>query len=139
MRPSRVKTVYVVEDDEGVRELLGRVLGTLYALRIFGTGLEALNALQALPPDVLLTDLQLGDLDGEDLASVAAGLERPPRVVVMSGDRSRLLRAARWAQATVPKPFAIPSSARSSATPLPRPDPRPSRRRVSRESAPGCP
>jgi CheY-like chemotaxis protein len=109
MEPSRVKTVYVVEDDEGVRELLTRVLGTLYALRVFATGREALNALQALPPDVLLTDLQLGDLAGEDLASVAEGLERPPRVVVMSGDQRRLLRAARWAQATVPKPFAIPA------------------------------
>jgi CheY-like chemotaxis protein len=109
MKPSRVKTVYVVEDDEGVRELLTRILGTFYALRVFGTGREALNALQALPPDVLLTDLQLGDLDGEHLASVAEGLDRPPRVVVMSGDPRRLLRAARWAQATVPKPFAIPA------------------------------
>jgi CheY-like chemotaxis protein len=109
MRPSRVKTVYVVEDDEGVRELLSRVLGTLYVLRVFATGREALNALQALPPDVLLMDLQLGDLAGEDLASVAEGLERPPRLVVMSGDHRRLLRAARWAQATVPKPFAIPA------------------------------
>jgi CheY-like chemotaxis protein len=109
MKPRRVKTVYVVEDDEGVRELLTRVLGTFYALRVFATGREALNALQALPPDVLLTDLHLGDLAGEDLASVAEGLERPPRVVVMSGDRRRLLRAARWAQATVPKPFAIPA------------------------------
>jgi hypothetical protein len=27
----------------------------------------------------------------------------------MSGDRRRLRRAARWAQATVPKPFAIPA------------------------------
>jgi CheY-like chemotaxis protein len=109
MKPSRVKTVYVVEDDEGVRTLLERVLGTFYSLRIFESGREALNALQALPPDVLLTDLQLGDLTGEDLAWVAGNLERPPRVVVMSGDRRRLQRAARWAQATVPKPFAIPA------------------------------
>jgi DNA-binding NtrC family response regulator len=109
MTPSRVKTVYVVEDDEGVRALLERVLGTFYALRTFETGREALNALQALPPDVLLTDLQIGDFAGEDLAWAAGNLEAPPRVVVMSGDRRRLLQAARWAQATVPKPFAIPA------------------------------
>lgn len=109
MKPSRVKTVYVVEDDEGVRALLERVLGTFYALRIFDSGREALNALQALPPDVLLTDLQLGDFAGEDLAWAAGNLDTPPRVVVMSGDRRRLLQAARWAQATVPKPFKIPA------------------------------
>jgi DNA-binding NtrC family response regulator len=109
MTPSRVKTVYVVEDDEGVRALLERVLGTFYALRTFETGREALNALQALPPDVLLTDLQIGDYSGEDLAWAAGNLDTPPRVVVMSGDRRRLLQATRWAQATVPKPFAIPA------------------------------
>ena len=109
MAPSEVKTVYVVEDDPGVRALLERVLGTFYVLRTFDSGREALNALQAVPPDVLLTDLQIGDLAGEDLAWAAGNLEKPPRVVVMSGDRRRLLQAARWAEATVPKPFAIPA------------------------------
>ena len=109
MTPTEVKTVYVVEDDDGIRALLEEVLGTFYELRTFGTGREALNALQALPPDVLLTDLQIGDFAGEDLAWAAGNLETPPRVVVMSGDRRRLLQAARWAQATVPKPFAIPA------------------------------
>jgi CheY-like chemotaxis protein len=109
MTPTEVKTVYVVEDDAGVRALLERALGTFYSLRTFETGREALNALQALPPDVLLTDLQIGDFDGEDLAWVARNLDTPPRVVVMSGDRRRLHLAARWAQATVPKPFALPA------------------------------
>ncbi len=109
MIPKKVKTLYVVEDDEGVRALLERVLGTFYSLRTFSTGREALNALQALPPDVLLTDLQLGDFSGESLAWAAGILETPPRVVVMSGNRHRLRQAARWAQATVPKPFAIPA------------------------------
>jgi CheY-like chemotaxis protein len=109
MTPTEVKTVYVVEDDPGVRALLERVLGTFYVLRTFDSGREALNAIQAVPPDVLLTDLQIGDFAGEDLAWAAGNLQRPPRVVVMSGDRRRLLQAARWAGATVPKPFSIPA------------------------------
>ncbi len=109
MTPTQVKTVFVVEDDPGIRVLLERVLGTFYSLRSFESGREALNALQALPPDVLLTDLEVPEICGEDLAWVAAQLESPPRIVAMSGDRRRLLRAARWAQATVPKPFAIPA------------------------------
>jgi CheY-like chemotaxis protein len=109
MTPTQVKTVFVVEDDPGIRVLLEKVLGTFYSLRSFESGREALNALQALPPDVLLTDLEVPEICGEDLAWVAAQLGSPPRIVAMSGDRRRLLRAARWAQATVPKPFAIPA------------------------------
>ena len=108
MTPSQVKTVFIVEDDPGVRALLETVLSTFYSLRSFDSGREALNALQALTPDVLVTDLEMPDISGEDLAWVAGQLAPPPRVVAMSGDQRRLLRAARWAQATVPKPFAIP-------------------------------
>ena len=109
MTPTQVKTVYVVEDDPGVRALLERALGTFYTLRLFDTGREALNALQALPPDVLVTDLGMPDLNGEDLVWAVGHLASRPRVVVMSGDRGRLERAAQWAEATVPKPFAVPA------------------------------
>ena len=121
MTSDRIKTVFVVEDDPGVRALLERVLGTFYNLRSFSSGREALNALQALPPDILLTDLGVPDICGEDLAWVAAQLVPRPRVVAMSGDKRRLLMAAQFAQATVPKPFAIPAlvGAMEAEDPLP--------------------
>jgi len=109
MTPERVKTVYVVEDDVGVLALLERVLGTFYSLRVFESGREALNALRTTPPDVLVTDLHMPDLSGEELRWAVGRLETRPRLVVMSGDRRRLRRAARWAEATVPKPFAVPA------------------------------
>ena len=109
MATDRIKTVFVVEDDPGVRALLERVLGTFYNLRSFESGREALNALQALPPDILVTDLGMPDISGEDLAWVANQLVPRPRVVAMSGDRRRLLLATHFAEATVPKPFAIPA------------------------------
>jgi len=109
MTSTRIKTVFVVEDDPGVRTLLESVLGTFYNMRSFESGREALNALQALPPDILLTDLAMPDISGEDLAWVAGQLVPRPRVVAMSGDRRRLLMATQFAQATVPKPFAIPA------------------------------
>jgi hypothetical protein len=51
----------------------------------------------------------VADIAGEDLAWIAGQLGPQPRLVAMSGDWRRLRRAARWAQATVPKPFAIPA------------------------------
>ena len=107
MTSNRIKTVFVVEDDPGVRALLEKVLSTFYNTRSFESGREALNALQALPPDILLTDLAMPDISGEDLAWVAGQLVPRPRVVAMSGDKRRLLMAAQFAQATVPKPFAV--------------------------------
>lgn len=107
MTPTQVKTIFVVEDDPGVRALLETVLGTFYTLRSFESGREALNAMQALTPDVLLTDLEVPEIRGEDLARLAGRLVPRPRLVAMSGDERRLRRAARWAQATVPKPFAV--------------------------------
>ena len=109
MTSTRIKTVFVVEDDPGVRALLESVLGTFYNMRSFESGREALNALQALPPDILLTDLAMPDISGEDLAWVAGQLVPRPRVVAMSGDKRRLMMAAHFAHATVPKPFAIPA------------------------------
>ena len=109
MTSTRIKTVFVVEDDPGVRALLESVLGTFYNMRSFESGREALNALQALPPDILLTDLAMPDISGEDLAWVAGQLVPRPRVVAMSGDKRRLLMATQFAHATVPKPFAIPA------------------------------
>lgn len=109
MTPSKVKTVFVVEDDAGVRALLEKVLSTFYSLRSFESGREALNAMQSLPPDVLVTDLAVPDVSGEDLAWVAGQMVPRPRVVAMSEDRRRLLMATRFAEATVPKPFAIPA------------------------------
>ena len=121
MTSTRIKTVFVVEDDPGVRALLERVLGALYNLRTFESGRDALDALQTLTPDVLLTDLGMPDISGEDLASVAVQLVPRPRVVAMSGDRRRLRMAAQFAEATVPKPFAIPAliGAMEAEDPLP--------------------
>jgi DNA-binding NtrC family response regulator len=100
-----VRTIYVVEDDAGVRGLLERVLGEDFRLRSFASGREALNALQASPPDVLLTDLEIPDIVGEDLAWMASHVAPRPRVVLMSGNPRRLSAAAHLAQATVSKPF----------------------------------
>ena len=46
-------------------------------------------------------------MSGEEVARAAALLPRPPRIVLMSGDRDRLERARGLAQATLEKPFSF--------------------------------
>jgi len=101
----RLKTIFVVDDDPGVRTLMERVLGSRCRVRSFESGSSALNALQSVKPDVLLTDLQLPDLSGEDLALAMRLLRRPVRVIFMSGSAERLATARFLADATVPEPF----------------------------------
>lgn len=81
--------VVVVDDDPRVRKLM---LYTLeregLAVRGYDSPLAALDLVLAHPPPVLVTDLQMPELDGAGLAAaVRGGLgERSPRIVLMTGD-----------------------------------------------------
>ena len=60
-------------------------------------------------PSLVISDLDMPGLSGEEVAEAAARLPRPPRIVLMSGDHDRLERASSLAQATLEKPFSFKS------------------------------
>src|SRR5438445_7799255 len=66
----RDKSVMVVEDDEGIREFLGRALGTeLGAYTVVARdGKEALKWAERLRPSVIVLDLVLPSIDGYEVA-----------------------------------------------------------------------
>lgn len=108
-RDDAVRSLFLVEDDDALRRLFERALEGRFRLTSFSSGGEALNAMQVRVPDVLLSDLGLPGMPGEELARAAALLEDPPRVVLMSADRARLAAAVPLADATLPKPFNLTS------------------------------
>jgi len=60
--------ILVIEDDQRIRELVCRHLaGEGYGVTSESTGLDGLRTLTADPPDALVLDLGLPDLDGLDL------------------------------------------------------------------------
>jgi DNA-binding response OmpR family regulator len=103
-----VKTILLVEDDEDLRSLLEKVLSEDYYVRSCGSATEALRRLHTERVHVVLTDLGLPDLGGEYLVRAAHGAMPPVPVVVMSGDRDRLEACRELADATLPKPCALP-------------------------------
>ena len=103
-----VKTILLVEDDDDLRSLLARVLAEDYYVRSCGTATEGLRRLHTERVDVLLTDLGLPDLGGEYLVRAAHNTMPPVPVVVMSGDRDRLAACRDLADASLPKPCALP-------------------------------
>ena len=99
--------VQVVEDDEDLRVLLETALAPEFQVEGCATGEQALPALESGLIDVLITDLDLPGISGEELVCVARGLPRAMGVVVMSGSRERLDACRADADAALIKPFAL--------------------------------
>ena len=104
--------ILTVDQDTDVLRLLRIKLGAAgYAVTRARDGQEALAALQATAdarPDVVITELLLPDMAGNDLIAQLAMLPVPPLIVVLSSlDSDAAIAAALAAGATdyVTKPF----------------------------------
>jgi PAS domain S-box-containing protein len=104
----RAIDVLLCEDDELVRESLVEVLGGMgCTVRGCGSLAEALAALQAQAPELLITDLRLPDGDGLTLASAARGRSAQMVIAVASGRGSRSAAAQVPGSLALDKPFSI--------------------------------
>jgi putative two-component system response regulator len=90
-------TILVVEDDEAVRELLTEHLTRLgHRLVDTGSAEAALQALEQITPDLVLTDVHMGPMSGIELC---ARLKRDPRfqltpVIILTGHSDLEARVA---------------------------------------------
>ena len=88
----------VVEDNPDNRLLLQAMLGDSYEIAEYASGQEALDGVRISPPDLMLLDISLPEMDGIEVlrrlraAKDTAGL---PVIAVtahaMAGDRERFL------------------------------------------------
>jgi CheY-like chemotaxis protein len=95
-----VTTIAVVEDNADNRLLLRALLGHLYALREYESGLEALAGFALDAPDVVLLDISLPGISGVEVLARMRADARLARVRVvaltahaMNGDRAAFLEA----------------------------------------------
>ena len=111
--------ILVIEDDQRIRELVCRHLaGDGHRVASHGNGLDGLRALTADPPDALVLDLGLPDLDGLDLLKMVRSVTNLPILVLTArGDEATVLSAFEGgADDYVVKPISGPQlSARISA------------------------
>jgi signal transduction histidine kinase/ActR/RegA family two-component response regulator len=69
--------VLVVDDDRDARELIGRILADCQAgVRLAASAREAFQALRDAPPDLLISDLGMPEVDGFELLSWVRALDR---------------------------------------------------------------
>jgi DNA-binding response OmpR family regulator len=100
--------VLVIEDDVDVRDAIGRLLtATGHDVRLCATALDGLRELAARPPDIVVLDLGLPDLDGAAVLSRIRATSQVPIVVATAREAEsemiRLLRAG--ADDYVVKPY----------------------------------
>jgi DNA-binding NarL/FixJ family response regulator len=84
-------TLLVVDDHPGFRRSARALLESegFEVVAEAADGAEALARARAVRPDVALVDVHLPDVDGFEVASRLAALDRPPAVVLISShDRS---------------------------------------------------
>lgn len=79
-------TVHIVEDDHGVRDALSELcLSVGRKVRLYPDG-EAFGAGEHVAPtDVVLVDLGLPGERGIDVIRRISALDRPPKIIVISG------------------------------------------------------
>jgi DNA-binding response OmpR family regulator len=100
--------VLVVDDDEPIARMMAEFLAEHgFVADWAGGGRVALAKVKATPPDVIVLDLRMPEMDGRQLLAAVRAAGLAPRVVLFSADRE-VANAARElsCDAFVEKPFA---------------------------------
>lgn len=106
-----VPLVLSVEDDDGIFELLQAVLYDLpIDFRRASNGRQAIAAINAQLPDLLLLDISLPDINGWDVLKAVCEQEmKPPKIIVLtaySEPAHRLIAHFQAVDHFINKPFA---------------------------------
>lgn len=95
-----MKRIAIVEDNADNRLLLSVILGDRYEIAEYESGPEALRGFEATPPDIILLDISLPEMDGMEVLSRLRGDQQLSHIPVIaltahasSYDRERFLGA----------------------------------------------
>ncbi len=100
--------VLVVDDDAGVRDVCSTLLHALgYDASVASDGARALDSMRRREPQLVLLDLELPGMRGEDVLRAVKAHQPDVRVLVMSGRPGRDLARAleKGADGVLRKPF----------------------------------
>lgn len=78
------KTVYAVEDDEGIREVYEGAFEGVYNLKTFENGESFFAAFHEKKPDLIILDIMLPDMDGYAILSKIRQFDELLPVIIVS-------------------------------------------------------
>lgn len=104
------KSILIVDDEEIIRDFLFEVLNEDYDLATAADGAEAIECLREKPYDLVITDLKMPQVSGEEVVKFAHETYPDAKVIVISG-YSSLYSVSQsvkgGAAAFLSKPFSI--------------------------------
>jgi two-component system KDP operon response regulator KdpE len=101
--------ILIVDDEKQILRALRAILGAYYRVTSAATGEEALSLAAAHPPDVVVLDLSLPDMDGLDVCERLRQWSQVP-ILVLSGrdaEGDKVAALDRGADDYITKPFGI--------------------------------
>jgi two-component system cell cycle sensor histidine kinase/response regulator CckA len=106
------KTILIVDDELGVRKFVQRVLDEAgYRTTVATSGAEAIKIVSESPAiDLLLTDLKMPEMDGDELAAKLRGPNPDLKVLYLTGFSDALFkqRGSLWVdEAFLDKPCSV--------------------------------
>lgn len=104
------KVILIVEDEKDIHVLLNELLGEKYKLLIAFNGLEALNIIEDILPDIIISDVMMPYMDGVELCKkVKTNLKtcNIPFIMLTAKDSviHRIEGIESGANSYIPKPF----------------------------------
>jgi DNA-binding response OmpR family regulator len=78
--------ILIVDDDAGVLELLSNTLREQARITTASTAEEAIECLQRIPYDIVITDLIMPGMSGLELLRRVSKIQPEARVIIMTGD-----------------------------------------------------
>ena len=100
--------ILVIDDDATIRELLRLVLEEEgYEVIEAANGAEGLQRYQAIPTDLVITDLMMPGMDGLELIKALQRVMPTPALMAISGDQAALTQARELTPHTFAKPLPL--------------------------------
>ncbi|MFQ6008517.1 MAG: response regulator [Candidatus Zixiibacteriota bacterium] len=85
MDDSKKKSVLVVDDEEIIRNFLSEVLSEDYCVSMASDGDEAIEQIKQRKFDLIITDLKMPKVSGEEVVKFAHQHDSRAKVIVISG------------------------------------------------------
>ncbi|WP_427337863.1 response regulator [Caloranaerobacter sp. DY30410] len=74
-----------VDDQEGIRALLGEIFKNDYDVITVETGIEAIKMVSEFRPDIVILDMKLQDMNGEEVLKNIRRIDESICVVILTG------------------------------------------------------
>ena len=102
------RRILLVDDDPGVREVVGFVLGLDHHRVVEArNGKEALGRFERETFDLVITDYAMPEMNGQELASNLRRLKQEQRILMISGHANLMPQVGRDVDLLLGKPFSI--------------------------------